>query len=224
MRIGVHIPIILLLATVVAVNACLSKPKSFSITALVLASNADNIHPDITGFQNTDGENIYSHQHRNYPPNHAASNVPSPLLRQALTSSIGFLFLLLTWRTISVYEIADQFASPILRLVSVAPTVLLFCTNMIGFIVNLARPLNFKNQLKAILAMNIVREIVEMIYNSIMLLASSNSSPIPREVYFGRLFTNAWFMFLCISFSKSRWVLQMTAPVGNYDQDNYPPS
>eukprot|EP01041_Mallomonas_annulata_P008810 gene8810-18234_t len=89
---------------------------------------------------------------------------------------------------------------------------------MLGFIVTLAKPLNFKNQLKAILAMNVVREIVEIVYNTIMLILNSASSPIPREVYFGRFFTNVWFICICMSLSKSRWVLQMTQPTGNYDK------
>lgn len=143
-------------------------------------------------------------------------NIPSPLLRQALTSSIGALFIFLTWRTITVYELADQFSSATLRYLSVAPTMLLFCANITGFILNCTRPLNFKTLLKSILAMNVVREIVEVMYSTTMLLLNTQSSAIPREAYFGRLLSNAWFIFICLSFSKSRWVLQTTQPTGKY--------
>ena len=151
-----------------------------------------------------------------YPPDkYALYHQPavaatSPLLRQATTYSLGIFFFVLIWRTVSIYELADQFSSGFIRFASVVPTVFLFCANILGFLANLTRPLNFKSQLKAILAMNMIREVIEMIYNTIMLVINIEPSNIPREVYFGRFFTNVWILLLCTTFSKSRWILPPT--------------
>jgi hypothetical protein len=137
----------------------------------------------------------------------------NPLIKQASTASVGVLFGLLIWRSLSSYELADQFVSDAMRLVLVVPVIGILIFNVVGFILNLIKPLNFKNHLKAILAMNIVREWVELAYNAVKLVTVSSKASIPREVYFGRLFVNVWWTLLCFSFSRSRWVLATPPPV-----------
>ena len=142
----------------------------------------------------------------------------NPLVTKASTASVGILFGLLIWRCLSSYELADQFASGTIRMLFTAPIIAILGLNVIGFIVNLIKPVNFKNHLKVILAINVIREWLEGIYNVIMLILGSSQSIIPREVYFGRLFMNAWWSALCISFSKSKWVL--SAPSNTYTNYN----
>jgi hypothetical protein len=138
----------------------------------------------------------------------------NPLLKQASTASIGILFVLLSWRSLAAYELADQFNVGMQRIVAVTPTVLILCANIAGFLVNMTKPLNFKNILKFILALNIAREFTELLYNAVMLVVNGRSSNaiVPTEVYFGRFFMNIWWLSLCITFSKSRWVHQVTPP------------
>ena len=134
----------------------------------------------------------------------------NPLLKQASTASIGILFVLLIWRSLAAYELADQFNAGSFRIIAVAPTVLILCANLMGFVVNVMKPYNFKNLLKFILALNISREFIELLYNVMMLVTNTPNSGISRDIYFGRFFMNVWWLSLCVTFSKSRWVLQIT--------------
>lgn len=136
----------------------------------------------------------------------------NPLLKQVSTASIGLLFALLIWRSLSAYELADQFSSGSLRLLAVTPTVFILCANLAGFVVNMFRPVGFKNHLKLILVMNICREVAELAYNMLMVLFTSSQSAIPREVYFGRFMMSSWWLFLTLGFAKSRWVSTVTLP------------
>lgn len=136
----------------------------------------------------------------------------NPLLKQATTASIGVLFGILIWRSLTAYEYADQFSVGILRLFAVSPVVLILLANILGFLLNIAKPLNFKVHLKLILAMNIIREWVELCYNVYKIVFTNSKAIIPREVYFGRFFMNVWWSLLCFSFARSRWVLNPNVP------------
>lgn len=163
-----------------------------------------------------EGGSQYSYSHYNeaktpitqYKTQKSQSGVQkmSGLLKQASSASIGVLFALLTWRSLTAYEMADSFRNSFVRAMSVAPSIALLAMNLIGFVVNWMRPLNFKNYLKVILSLNIVREWVELAYNLLMIVLTSSRSAIPREVYFGRVFMNVWWTALTMAFSKSRWV------------------
>lgn len=143
----------------------------------------------------------------------------NPLLKQSSTASIGLLFILLLWRTLSCFEMADQFQSAQMRTLTLLPAIILSCANALGFMVNLIKPLNFKNHLKAILAINLLREAVEILYNIVAMLRTSQ-----REIYLGRFFINCWWLLLCYSFSKSRWVLDTELHNIHYDYDPHPPN
>ena len=131
----------------------------------------------------------------------------NPLVKKASTISISALFGLLIWRSLTSYEMANEFMSDSARVLTATPVAGLLLANLVGFVVNILKPINFKNHLKVILAVNIVREWVELLYNVFMLIFSSSKSLTPREVYFGRFFMNCWWSLLCVSFSRSRWVL-----------------
>lgn len=131
----------------------------------------------------------------------------NPLLKQANTASIGLLFILLLWRTVSCFEMVDSISSSYRKTLILVPASILAIANAVGFVVNLIRPLNFKNHLKFIVALNLMRESTEIVYNILMVLFSSS-----REVFLGRFFVSCWWLFLCFSFSKSRWVLETIIP------------
>ena len=159
----------------------------------------------------------------NYQP-HQPQQI-NPLLKQASTASIGILFVLLIWRSLAAYELADQFNAGSFRIIAVAPTVTILCANLMGFVINVMKPYNFKNLLKFILALNITREFIELLYNVMMLVINTSNSGISRDVYFGRFFMNVWWLSLCVTFSKSRWVLQImpSSAAGNLgpNSNNY---
>mmetsp|Transcript_1285 Transcript_1285/g.2082 ORF Transcript_1285/g.2082 Transcript_1285/m.2082 type:complete len:264 (+) Transcript_1285:81-872(+) len=186
-------------------------------------------------FPATPSQEEYSYRYANQQQrstNAAAPNTTpqiSPLVKQASTGAIGLLFGLLIWRSLSAYEMADQFVNESFRIMAIIPVMALLLANITGFIVNLLKPLNFKNHLKVILALNVIREWVELVYNVVMLITTSGTAQIPREVYFGRFFMNCWWSLWCFSFSKSRWVLQTTLPSQyqqfqqQYQQQHSPP-
>ena len=132
----------------------------------------------------------------------------NPLLKQATSATITILFIMLLWRSLSAYELADQFSTEYIRLMAVLPTIGLLCSNLIAFFTALTRPNNLnKNLLKTILAANIIREYIELAYNAIMLVLNNPTAQVPREIYFGRFFGNVWWLLLTSSFSKTRWTL-----------------
>ena len=154
----------------------------------------------------------------------AAQN--NPLLKQATSATITILFIMLLWRSLSAYELADQFSTEYVRLMAVLPTIGLLCSNLIAFFTALTRPNNLnKNLLKTILAANIIREYIELGYNAIMLVLNNPTAQVPREIYFGRFFGNVWWLLLTSSFSKTRWTLsQFQKPLEhtpNMSNDNF---
>lgn len=131
----------------------------------------------------------------------------NPLLMRSTTASVCLLFGLLIWRSLASYEMADQFSSQTMRLLATIPVIMILFANVVGLAVNLIKPLNFKNHLKAILAANIMREWIEVTYNLFMMLFAASNAAIPRTEYMGRIFMNVWWNLICFSFIKSRWVL-----------------
>ena len=151
----------------------------------------------------------YQQQQQQQPP------AVNPLMKQTGTATVGFLFVMLIWRSLAAYELADQFNVGIYRVVAVTPTVIILVANLAGFLINMMKPLNFKNTLKAVLALNVGRECIELLYNAMMLVVNQRRTGlqiIPTEIYLGRFFMNLWWLSLCLTFSKSRWVLAVTPP------------
>ena len=151
-------------------------------------------------------QQTYYHQpsdHKNRDPS-TNSAIPSALLKSMPTAYVGLIFILLTWRSLGSYELAGQFGNSPLRLLCIVPSILLLVLNLVGFLTNLTKPMNFKTVLKTILALNIIREWIEMAYNIVKMVTTR---VVPREVYFGRFFMNCWWSGVIMSYSKSRWIL-----------------
>lgn len=174
--------------------------KNFCKKEILLANLRDNYSKDEMNFEYQ--KNRYNSRFQNKDLN--------PLIRQASTASVAVLFVLLIWRSMSIYELADQAQS--FRPLYVIPAFIILISNILGFLLNIIKPLNFKNHLKFILAVNIVREWIELLVNIVHIVLPRSffrSEEFSRDVYLGRLFVNLWWSFLCFSFSKSRWVLQI---------------
>lgn len=154
-----------------------------------------------------------------FPHNPTSESNVNAFVRRASAASVAVLFGLLIWRSLSSYELADQFSSAVTRTLLIVPVVVLLVVNTVGLLVSIVKPLNFKNQLKAVLALNILREWTELAYNIVMILLASSRSAVPREAYVGRIFMNIWWSILCFSFSKSRWVL--SAPSAPRQEDMF---
>ena len=125
----------------------------------------------------------------NYNNDNKPLQTVNPLLRQIPAASLFTLFLLLIWRSLAAYELASQFSTDsFLRIFTLTPSLTILVCNLLGFIITAFRPHNFKNYLKVLLAINMVREFMELFYNLVKIILSSSTSFIPREVYVGRLF------------------------------------
>ena len=162
-------------------------------------------HPPNIQFQTQ-----FQHQIQQVDPTHEAQAAAqnNPLLKQATSATITILFIMLLWRSMAAFELADQFSTEYIRLMATVPTIGLLCSNLIAFFTALTRPNNLnKNLLKTILAANIIREYIELAYNAIMLVLNNPTAQVPREIYFGRFFGNVWWLLLTSSFSKTRWTL-----------------
>ena len=133
--------------------------------------------------------------------------VVRPLLNRVSTVSVCMMFGLLIWRSLSSYELANEFTGEPLRLLATAPVIAILVANVVGLAVNLLSPLNYKNYLKAIVAANVLREWTEAVYNIFMLFFASSDSDKPMGEYLGRIFMNIWWNVLCFTYIKSRWVL-----------------
>lgn len=156
----------------------------------------------------------------------AAPTGGHPLMRKMSSMSLCVLFLFMAWRDVACYEMAALFESPLLRLLTTGGTVGLLLLNLVGFVLNLIQPFKYKAHLKIILASNTVREMIEIVYYLLMFLvspggsrASSSVSPAFEEVheyskdtYLGRIITTLYFLLLCISATRMRWVKDPVQP------------
>ena len=105
------------------------------------------------------------------------------LLKQASTASIGVLFGALIWRSLAAIESLSLIKhNNIMKSLIKIPTFLLLTCNIIGFLIGIMRAEQFKNQLKGILAMNLIREFLELIINLFYIIVPRIllSSKIPR--------------------------------------------
>ena len=134
-----------------------------------------------------------------------------PLLRKVSSASLSLIYLLLAWRAMGCYDSSAQFSMSLLRFMSNIPVAAIFILDIIGFIISIGlvvNPNKLKVQLKLILACNTIREVIELIYNVIMIIISTSVSKFNRDFYFGRMIASVYFLMLCLSTSKIRWTEQ----------------
>lgn len=178
---------------------------------IVSSVNSDEHDHDGQVSEYNQYEQTYSYRRRDEPSRQLGETTvtTNPLLKQATVASVAVFFVLLSWRTFSAHELASEFQSTILRMPTTMLTKLLLVSNLVGFLLAVARPFTSKNYLKMTLGMNIVKEYIELAFNIFMMVFATQSSSIAKEVYFGRFVGNTWFLLLCITFAKSRWVVSL---------------
>jgi hypothetical protein len=127
---------------------------------------------------------------------------------QVTAASIGTLFVVLIWKLMIAFELADQITNTFQRNIATISLCIVLICNVAGFLFNIFSPLMFKSYLKIILAINMLREFISMMYNIFNMVFPSQDSNIPPEAYFLSIAYNLWIGILCYSFSKSRWVMK----------------
>lgn len=193
-------------------------PTDLDASVSFSAMQSDQLATTIVAYdRDTSGGTTYSYNNKRSASNSLQDRIEHamPYLTQANPASIGILFLLLIWRLLGIYEIADNKGNQISAIAVKYGTVCLLACNVAGFLAAVFRPVALKNHLKVILASNILREGLEAMFNMFMILTAKATL---RELHFGRLLMNLWWGYLCFSFSKSRWVAQLVP--SRFEQQN----
>eukprot|EP01031_Cornospumella_fuschlensis_P035141 gene35141-42563_t len=96
----------------------------------------------------------------------------------------------------------------------------LLVLNIVGFVLNcLPQPgYAHKTKLKAIVALNIVREWAEIAYNLYMVVLGG--AGVDRAMHQGRLFMNVWWSLLCLSYLRTRWVGTLVGAKLGFSKDH----
>ncbi|CAM9479954.1 unnamed protein product [Phaeothamnion confervicola] len=153
----------------------------------------------------------YQHQHRQHMVGQPAGQATPPILRSVNGAGLMFCFFVLLWRSLHNYEAADQMPGGFFRYLLVLPAVSLFLSNVACLALTLVRtaPARQKRRMKAVLSLNILSESLLLAYN-LCRLVFGRGFWVPREEYVGRLLVNVWFLVMCYSFTRSRWVFEGT--------------
>lgn len=173
--------------------------------------------------------NVYVDANGNAVPPNATGAVPgNPLMKKMSSASLSGLFLFMCWRDAACYDLALQFESPFLRILTSTGSMGLLLLNLLGCVLNLIQPFKYKGYLKIILAGNTMREVIEIAYYILMFLISpggpqttSSLSPAfesvhenSKDTYLGRIVTTLYVLLLCISATRMRWVKEPVKPTG----------
>ena len=125
------------------------------------------------------------------------------------------IFALLLWRTLggldwtlAAYS-SSSFSSfaTMWRLPSVFLQGALLAANLFGLLLSFFMPLNFKNQLKFVLGLNILREGGALVLNALRVLFPGAGNL--REMFLFDSFMNFWWLTLCFTYTRSRWTLDL---------------
>lgn len=131
------------------------------------------------------------------------------LKKQIASRGVGFLFVFSIMRLVAVYdEILLMEGSLLKKLVFKLTTGVLFFINVLATALQFFRPLQFKNQLKFVMFLNTIREIVDLIINIFSALIAHSRSA--SDMHYGKAISDFFWMCLFLSISKSRWVFQST--------------
>ena len=127
------------------------------------------------------------------------------LLASVSKGSRAFIFFVLMWRDVHLYEVADQSFKGIFRLVMVIPLVLLFIANMSGVVASFSSPgHSAKKRLKAILNLDKLTEAILLLWYFIRLTVAP-SKFIPREIFIANTLHSVFFIIQCQAFTRLTW-------------------
>jgi hypothetical protein len=157
-------------------------------------------------------ENWRSQQQQKYQGLSAAqeANPRDEKGRMKLLASVGkgsraFIFFVMMWRDIHLYEVADQALKGTFRLMVVVPMVGLFIANLAGAVVSFSSPSHSsKKRLKAILNLDKVLEAIMLFWYFIRLTVAP-SRYVPREVFIANTLHSVFFIVQCQAFTRVSW-------------------
>ena len=136
-------------------------------------------------------------------------------------ASRAFIFFILLWRDVYLYEVADTFLSGTLRLVTVLPLCLLFLSNLAGMVTTFTSPHHrTKKRLKAILNLDKVVEIVLMGYHLGRLTLFSQSQALKEPHIAGILHSVVYFL-QCQACTRLTWDDTKSIPTTNNQNQHY---
>ena len=158
-------------------------------------------------------QNINHQFHSHSTASHSSASPQSPpinpLLKRVSTASLCLIYFILAWRALGSYELSGLFVNGIIRFFCTVSVSIVFISNCIALILclagNVLKPIDVKNQLKFVLALNTIRESVELVYNILMMVLASSGAEFSKDFYLGRFITSLYFLMLCLSTSKIRW-------------------
>jgi hypothetical protein len=130
--------------------------------------------------------------------------------RMKLLASVGkgsraFIFFVLMWRDIHLFELADQTMKGATRLMAVVPLTLLFIGNMAGVIASITSPgHSAKKRLKAILNLDKFVEVILLVWYFIRLTVAP-SKYVPREIFISNTLHSIFFLIQCQAYTRVTW-------------------
>lgn len=140
------------------------------------------------------------------------------LLTSVSRGSRVMIFFFLLWRNVHLYEVADQGAKGLKRLLLVTPMVFLFLGNLMGVVFSLSSPGHAaKRRLKAILNLDKFVEVILIAYSFVRLTVAP-SKYVPREVFIANMFHSFIFILQCQAFTRLSWDEQSAQPMHTYTQ------
>ena len=191
----------------------------FLLLALALLVKSDNFlngrRPQVLA-RSENRKNLQSNHLISPSSSSAAVNLRklqvTAIAKQASAYSIGILFAALIWRSITIFELVSEMQKGQLRrLIVLIPSIVMIILNIAGLVLFAIQPNDYKNLLKLFLAVNVLREwidsfvcICRILFGGEAIVTRSSVysigtvvKKVPREVYFGRLFVNVWWLTLC---------------------------
>ncbi|CAM9179522.1 unnamed protein product [Ascophyllum nodosum] len=154
-------------------------------------------------------EQVYQTQyrHHNQIPGQAVGTQQraSSLFRRAGGGGVFFVFFLLVWRSLSNYEQVVKLTGA-LRGLMVVPALGLFVGNLVCMCLALvqAATARQKARMKTMLTVDAAAEGLLLLYNLVGILGGQPYTP--REEFISRVLANAWFLSICFTFARARWV------------------
>ena len=129
------------------------------------------------------------------------------LIASVSKGSRAFIFFVLMWRDIHLFETADQIFKKggVLRLFAVIPLTLLFIGNLAGVVASITSPGHAtKKRMKAILNLDKIVEILLLGWYFLRLTILP-SRLVPREIYVANVLHSVFFLIQCQAFTRVTW-------------------
>jgi hypothetical protein len=127
------------------------------------------------------------------------------LLASVSKGGRAFIFFIMMWRDVHLYEVADQSLEGFGRLTVVIPLVVLFIANLAGVVASFSSPSHSaKTRLKAILNLDKLLEAILLIWYFVRLTVAP-SKYIPREQFIASFLHSIFFIIQCQACTRLTW-------------------